>query len=183
MLMLSCEGGEHTENEPAVARQAVYDVASSGGRAFAVSRAAREVHTRLAMSTSKTWGGRAIAIGVAVLAASQVIGCTRREPISPDAVRTSGRADLEVVLADGTSVRLDDASSSGDRLCGKVYHFHSPSFAVRSFVLQTKGYYVPEITPAADADPAAMDSLMDSPFAASRLALAFRVATRAPTAH
>ena len=35
MLMLSCECGEHTENKPPVARQAVYDFASSGGRVFA----------------------------------------------------------------------------------------------------------------------------------------------------
>lgn len=78
------------------------------------------------MSTSKTWGGRATAIGLAALLASQISGCTKREPISPSAVPTSRGADLEMVLADGTSVRLDDAVSSGESFCGSVHQCIGP---------------------------------------------------------
>jgi hypothetical protein len=35
MVMLSCECGEHNENKPAAAKQALYDYASMGGRVFA----------------------------------------------------------------------------------------------------------------------------------------------------
>lgn len=73
------------------------------------------------------WGGRAIAICVAAFIASQVTGCTKREPITPSAVPTSGNADLEIVLADGTSVRLDDAKGSGEGLCGVVHQCLGPS--------------------------------------------------------
>lgn len=75
------------------------------------------------------WGGRAIGICVVACIASQVTGCTKREPIAPSAVSTSGNADLEIVLADGTSVRLDDAKSSGEGLCGVVHRCLGPSCA------------------------------------------------------
>lgn len=47
----------------------------------------------------------------------------------------------------------------------------------RSFVIETAGYYVPNVTPASDASPTAMAALMKIPHAASRLALGFRLGT------
>ena len=79
------------------------------------------------MSNSKAWGGRAIGICAAAFIAGQITGCANREPSAPSAVPISGKADLEIVLADGTSVRLDDAKSSGESLCGVVHQCLGPS--------------------------------------------------------
>ncbi len=92
--------------------------------------------------------------------------------------RTSDGRDLTTVLAQRDAVRFDTVRGDVAELS---FAAPAPPAAgtVRSFVLETNGYYVPEVAPAADADPREMDALMDTPFAASRLALAFRVATRA----
>jgi hypothetical protein len=102
--------------------------------------------------------------------------------LSPSSARTNHGRDVTTVLARADAVRFDTVKGDVAEL-SFVAPASPTAGSVRSFILQTRGYYVPEITPAADADPAAMDSLMASPFAASRLALAFRVATRARTAH
>ena len=100
----------------------------------------------------------------------------------PSSARTTSGRDVTAVLARRDGVRFDTARGDVAELS-----FAAPApptaGSVRSFVLETNGYYVPEIAPAADADPAAMDALMDSPFSASRLALAFRVATRGRSTH
>jgi len=98
--------------------------------------------------------------------------------LSPSSARTNKGRDVTTVLARADSVRFDTARGEVAELSFDA-PAPPPAGSVRSFVLETNGYYVPEITPAPDADPAAMDALMESPFAASRLALAFRVATRA----
>jgi hypothetical protein len=98
--------------------------------------------------------------------------------LSPSSARTTAGRDVTSVLAKADGLRFDTVRGDVAELSFAAPAPPAPG-SLRSFVLETKGYYVPEITPAADADPAAMDALMDSPFAASRLALAFRVATRA----
>lgn len=98
--------------------------------------------------------------------------------LSPSSARTNDGRDVTGLLARADSVRFDTVRGDVAELSFAAPAPGAPD-SVRSFVLETNGYYVPEITPAADADPAAMDALMDSPFAASRLALAFRIATRA----
>ena len=97
--------------------------------------------------------------------------------LSASSAHTNAGRDVTSVLARADSVRFDTVRGDVAELA-----FDAPgpgaSGSVRSFVLETNGYYVPEVAPAADADPAAMDALMETPFAASRLALAFRIATR-----
>jgi hypothetical protein len=97
--------------------------------------------------------------------------------LSPSSARTNKGRDVTTVLARADAVRLDTVRGDVADLSFAAPS-PAPAGSVRSFVLETKGYYVPEVAPAAEADPAAMDALMDSPFAASRLALAFRVAIR-----
>ncbi len=93
-----------------------------------VLHAAHEVHSRLAMSTSKAgWRGRVIGIGVTAIAASQITGCVTRSPIAPSAVSTSRGTNLELVLSDQTRVSLDNAVSSDNSLCGVVQHCVGPS--------------------------------------------------------
>lgn len=93
------------------------------------------------------------------------------------------------VTNDGRDVAQSLARADGDR-----YHaatgdaleltFDAPPAPAkgmtRSFVLETTGYYLPEIAPAKTADPGAMQALIDVPGAGSRLALELLVAGRKP---
>jgi hypothetical protein len=97
--------------------------------------------------------------------------------LSPASARTNAGRDVAAALARADSVRFDTVRGDVAELAFAAPPSAGPD-SLRSFVLETNGYYVPEIAPAPDADPAAMDALMDDPFAASRLALAFRIATR-----
>jgi hypothetical protein len=98
--------------------------------------------------------------------------------LPPSSAQTNKGRDVTSVLARADSVRFDTTRGDVAELDFDAPAAGAPG-SVRSFVLETSGYYIPEVAPAADADPAAMDELMATPFAASRLALAFRVATRA----
>lgn len=94
--------------------------------------------------------------------------------LAPAAARTNRGRDVTSLLSRSDAQRFDTVNGDVAEL-----EFAVPApvtGATRSFVLETNGYYVPHIEPAADADPAAMDALLDTPFAASRLALAFRLA-------
>lgn len=97
--------------------------------------------------------------------------------LAPSSARTNAGRDVTATLAKADGVRFDTVRGDVAELVFDAPPA-PPTGSIRSFVLQTNGYYVPEIPPAADADPAAMDALMDNPFAASRLALAFRLAVR-----
>lgn len=93
---------------------------------------------------------------------------TVRELAPGAAVDKDGR-DLRGVLAAIDNSRYDTVPGDVAELA-----FAAPPRAPglsRSFVLVTSGYYLPEVTPLADADPAAIDALMAVPGGASRRSL------------
>ncbi len=100
--------------------------------------------------------------------------------LSPATARTLEGLDVTNVLAQRDLVRFDTVRGDVAELSFKAPAAPA-SGSMRSFILETSGFYVPEIAPAIDADPAAMDALI--PFSASRLALALRLATRARSTH
>jgi hypothetical protein len=111
-------------------------------------------------------------------AASVAYGANERvvvRELSPSSARTNDGRDVRDTLTRVDSARFDTVRGDIAELA-----FDAPSApppgSRRSFVLETNGYYIPDFAPAADADPAAIDALMAQPFAASRLALAFRLA-------
>lgn len=110
-------------------------------------------------------------------AASMAYG--ENEPIlvrdlSPTSARTDQGKDITALLAQADGQRFTTVRGEGAEL---VFTAPAPAAAGsrRSFIVETKGYDLPNITPAPDADPAAMDALLHDPFAASRLALAFHL--------
>jgi hypothetical protein len=112
-------------------------------------------------------------------AASIAYGANERivvRDLSPSSARTNDGRDVSATFARVDSVRFDTVRGDVAELAFDA-PASAPAGSLRSFVLETNGYYVPEIAPAADADPGAIDALMADPFAASRLALAFRLAT------
>jgi hypothetical protein len=110
-------------------------------------------------------------------AASIVYG--KDEPIvvrdlSPSSARTNDGRDVASMLGRADGVRFDTVKGVTAELSFDAPPEPAPGW-VRSFILETSGYYVPEIAPALLANPDAMDAIMAKPFAASRLALAFRL--------
>jgi hypothetical protein len=108
------------------------------------------------------------------------IGYGNDEPIivrdrTAAVARTSDGRDVTATLAQADGVLYDTVRGDVAELTFDAPPDPLPG-AVRSIVLETRGYDVPEVTPAALANPGAMDALIASPFAASRLALAFRLA-------
>jgi hypothetical protein len=89
--------------------------------------------------------------------------------------RTKDGQDITSVLSRADGVRFDTEQGDVAELSFAAPPPGAPG-TVRSFIVETKGFYVPHITPAQDADPTAMDSLVSTPFAASRLALALHLA-------
>jgi hypothetical protein len=94
--------------------------------------------------------------------------------VSLTSARTKEGRDITSILTRADGVRFDTEEGDVAELT-----FAAPTLtpsSIRSFIVETKGFYVPHITPAPDADPSAMDDLMKTPFAASRLALALHLA-------
>jgi hypothetical protein len=103
----------------------------------------------------------------------------KEEPIvvrdlAPSRARTNDGRDITSMLARVDSVRFDTVRGDTAELSFDAPADPAPG-SVRSFVLETTGYYVPEVAPALLANPKAMDEIMATPFAASRLALSFRL--------
>lgn len=96
--------------------------------------------------------------------------------LAPASAHANDGRDVTSAIARVDGVRFDTVRGDTAELSFDAPPEPAPGW-VRSFVLETSGYYVPEVTPAALANPGAMDALMATPFAASRLALAFRLAT------
>lgn len=102
------------------------------------------------------------------------------EPVSvrslaPAAARTADGRDVAAALADVDGRRFDTTTGDVAELSFPAPPA-APAGIARSFVLETTGYYVPKVKAAKDADPARMQEVMATPLAASRLALAFRLA-------
>ena len=105
----------------------------------------------------------------------------RDEPVTvralaPASARTADGRDVAAELAALDRRRLDTKTGDVTELSFAAPPAPAGPALTRSFVLETTGHYVPTVKPAAGADPAAMQEVMVSPFAASRLALAFRLA-------
>lgn len=95
--------------------------------------------------------------------------------LAPKAARTNDGRDVAAVLGTKDGQMFDTVRGDVAELVFDVPPPPKRRDTKRSFIVETHGYYVPEIAPAADADPAAMDLVMSMPYAASRLALALRL--------
>lgn len=90
--------------------------------------------------------------------------------LTPSTARAPDGHDLAAVLADADGRRYDTATGDVAEI---TFAAPPPARAgvERSLVLVSAGYYVPQVAPAKDADPEALDALLAVPGGASLLAL------------
>jgi hypothetical protein len=102
---------------------------------------------------------------------------TVRELAASEAHTSAGR-DVTALFANADGRRFDTVRGDVAEL---TFDAPPPAPATeRSFVLVSRGYYIPDVQPAKDADPEALAALMAVPGAASRLSLELLLARARP---